>query len=379
MKPTLIKRFLLIFLSLAVCLLSSCIALGPTLEDLERYDELSKNQAEDSEVESSASSEAESSESGNESAILGDKTMTVHFIDVWQGDSIFIELPNGECMLIDAGERDYAGRVVSLIDCLGYTKIDYIVATHPHSDHIGGMQRVIESFEIGKIYMPEAVTDTATFINLLEAIDAKGCGITPVTAGLAVDFGGASGVFVAPTSIVENLNDCSAVFHLSYGEKSFLFTGDAESAEEATFKGDVRCDVLKVGHHGSYTSSSDAFLKKAGAQIAVISCGEGNDYGHPHDAALNRLKKNGIEKIYRTDVSGTISIKTDGKNLSVKEGTEPENYIWVLNIGNKKVHRADCNSALEMNPNNKAYSKRSIEELAELGFGFCGSCKPDKE
>ena len=372
MKPTLIKRFLLIFLSLAVCLLSSCIAWGPTLEDLERYDELSKNLATDSEAN-------ESSESGEESAILGDKTMTVHFIDVGQGDSIFIELPNGECMLIDAGERDFAGRVISLIDCLGYTKIDYIVATHPHSDHIGGMQRVIESFDIGKVYMPEAINDTSTFYNLLEAIDAKGLGVTAVTAGLTADFGGASGVFVSPTAIVDNLNSCSAVLRLSYGNKSFLFTGDIESDAEATVKLDVSCDVLKVAHHGSYTSSSDAFLKKTGAEYAVISCGTDNEYGHPHDAALNRLKKNGIEKIYRTDISGTITITTDGSNLTLQEGTEIEGYVWVLNLGNKKFHRADCNSAVEMNPVNKAYSKRSIEELLRQGYTPCGSCKPDKE
>lgn len=309
----------------------------------------------------------------------GGKSLTVHFIDVGQGDSVFIELPNGKCMLIDSGESNNAGKVISFIDCLGYKKIDHLLATHPHSDHIGGMKYIIESFDIGNVYMPEAVSSTNVFIRMLEALDAKGVSVTPVEAGLTVDFGlGVSGEFSAPTEIVEDLNNCSAVLKLTYGEKSFLFTGDAEIPEELTITADIDCDVLKVGHHGSYTSSGISFLEKVSAEIAVISCGKDNDYGHPHQEALDRITASGVTEIYRTDISGTVSISCDGKKLSVTEGFTPSGHKWVLNISSKKVHLSSCDSAIEMKAENKAYSKRTLEELQKQGYTLCGSCKPEE-
>ena len=220
------------------------------------------------------------------------KTLTVHFIDVGQGDSIFIELPDGKCMLIDSGEYEYAGRVISLIDCLGYKKLDYVIVTHPHTDHMGGMQRVIENFKIGEIYMPEAVGDTGAFINLLEAIDNMGLSINIAKSGVEIPLSsGAKARFVAPVAIVEDLNNCSAMLHLSYGERSFLFTGDAEILEEETVTDNIDCDVLKVGHHGSYTSSGNAFLKKASPEIAVISCGKGKRWKFDQTTDLRRKNK----------------------------------------------------------------------------------------
>ncbi len=309
--------------------------------------------------------------------LLPDGEIRVHFIDVGQGDSIFIELANGKCMLIDAGERDYAGAVISAIDCLGYSKIDYLVATHPHSDHIGGMQRVVENFEIGNIYMPEAVSDTQTFINLLETLDARKLSINVAKSGVSINIDASTvAEFVAPVTIVDDLNNCSAVLKLKYGNKTFLFTGDAEIPEEETIKADISCDVLKVGHHGSYTSSGKNFLTLAKPEIAVISCGKDNEYGHPHKDALDRLQNAGIDKIYRTDISGTITVSTDGKTLNVTEGFVPQGYKWVLNISSKKLHTANCESAIEMKEVNRAYSKRTLAELQKLGYTLCGSCKP---
>ena len=329
---------------------------------------------------SSAESIVETSvnESGGEESksVSVDGALTVHFLDVGQGDSIFIELPNGECMLIDASEREYANRIISFIDCLGYTKIDHLIATHPHADHIGGMETVISHFELGEVYMPEAVTDTKTFINLLTALDEKGAEITAVKAGLEFDFGGAKGKFVAPKFIVDDMNNCSAVLHLSFGNSAFLLTGDAEIDEEGTIEGDIKCDVLKAGHHGSRTSSGEYLLGKAKPEIVVISCGEGNSYGHPHKEALDRFADKGIKSIYRTDISGNISIKTNGTELEIKENVSVQSHKWVLNISSKKVHSPDCGGATDMKEANKAYSARSISELQKLGYALCSTCKP---
>ncbi len=302
--------------------------------------------------------------------------LKVHFLDVGQGDSIFVELPSGECMLIDASEREFANRIISFIDCLGYKKIDHLIATHPHADHIGGMQTVISHFEVGEVYMPEAVTDTKTFINLLEAFDEKGLSITVAKAGLEVDFGGAKGKFVAPSVIVDDMNNCSAVLHLSFGNRAFLFTGDAEIDEESTIEGDIKCDVLKAGHHGSSTSSGEYLLGKAKPQIAVISCGEGNSYGHPHKEALARLEAAGIKNVYRTDISGNISITTNGTDLVIKENVSVASHNWVLNISSKKVHSDSCNGAVDMKEANKAYSTMGLSELQALGYALCSTCKP---
>lgn len=360
-----LKRFLLISLAFLLLCLSSCAI---ELPDISEY------------VDSNPSNDVSSTDTASkqENVIpLPDGEIRVHFIDVGQGDSIFIELSNGKCMLIDAGERDYAGEVISLIDCLGYGKIDYLIATHPHSDHIGGMQRVVENFDIGEVYMPEAISDTSTFINLLETLDNRKLSINVAKSGVSINIDASTvAEFVAPVTIVEDLNNCSAVLKLKYGNKTFLFTGDAEIPEEETIKSDVSCDVLKVGHHGSYTSSGNNFLTLAKPEIAVISCGKDNEYGHPHQDALERLQRAGVDKIYRTDISGTITVSTDGKTLNTTEGLTPQGYKWVLNISSKKLHTANCDSAIEMKEVNRAYSKRSLVELQELGYTLCGSCKP---
>ncbi len=354
------KRFLLFVCLVALLMLSACAVVLP---------EAPLNN------DSKPSSDTESKQESLPPLTEGE--IRVHYIDVGQGDSIFVELPNGKSMLIDTGEREYAGEVISFVDCLGYKKIDHLVATHPHSDHIGAMQTVVGSFEVGRVYMPDAITDTSTFINLLQTIDDRKIPMTVAKSGVKMDFGeSVSAEFVAPVIIVEDLNNCSAVLKLKYGEKTFLFTGDAEILEEETITANIACDVLKVGHHGSYTSSGKTFLEKCAPSIAVISCGKDNSYGHPHKEALDRLKKAGINNIYRTDLSGTVTISSDGKTLNVSEGLVPQGYKWVLNISSKKLHTADCDSAVEMKEINRAYSKRAISDLQSLGYTLCGSCKP---
>ena len=358
------KLLSLISLLLSLVLLCSCAG-------MQSAQSASSNPNDASEI---SKTETESEAESTTAPLSGE--LRVHFLDVGQGDSIFIELPNGECMLIDASEREYANRIISFIDCLGYTKIDHLIATHPHADHIGGMQTVISHFELGEVYMPEAVTDTKTFISLLTALEQKGAEITVAKAGLEFDFGGARGKFVAPTVIVDDMNNCSAVLHLSFGNRSFLLTGDAETDEEATIEGDIKCDVLKAGHHGSRTSSGQYLLGKAKPEIVVISCGEGNSYGHPHKEALDRFNSAGIKNVYRTDISGTVSITTNGNTLSVKENASVSSHKWVLNISTKKIHSPECGGATDMKEANKAYSARSLDELQKLGYTLCSTCKP---
>lgn len=373
------KRLILFLLASTLLALGACGYKVPVLPDESSQSIASESESTSAESISAESASAESISAESSQPEAEAKELKVHYIDVWQGDSAFIELPDGKCMLIDSGEYEYAGRVISLIDCLGYKKLDYIIVTHPHTDHMGGMQRVIENFKIGEIYMPEAVGDTGAFINLLEAIDNMGLSINIAKSGVEIPLSsGAKARFVAPVAIVEDLNNCSAMLYLSYGERSFLFTGDAEILEEETVTDNIDCDVLKVGHHGSYTSSGNAFLKKASPEIAVISCGKGNDYGHPHSDALKRLEKAGVKKIYRTDLLGNITVATNGKTLETVYGIKPSGYKWVLNIASKKLHAAECDSAIEMKESNKAYSKRSLKELQELGYTLCGSCKPQE-
>ena len=373
------KRFLLIYLIFAMMLMTACVVKLPDFPSNDISDKVSDVSSESSSFDESSfvSIDTSSIDTSSDGEVPSNSEMRVHYIDVWQGDSIFIELPNRKCVLIDAGERDYAGRVISLIDGLGYTKIDYLIATHPHSDHIGGMQRVVQNFKIGKVYMPDAVTDTSTFINFLEALDDNGVSVTVAKAGVKMNVcEGVFAEFVAPVTIVDDLNNVSAVLKLQYNQKTFLFTGDAEILEEETITADIDCDVLKVGHHGSYTSSGNTFLKKCTPDIAIISCGKGNDYGHPHDAAINRLNKAGVDKIYRTDVSGTVTVSTDGSDISVSERFAMTGYKWVLNLSGMKIHTTDCKSAVDMKEANRAYSIRSLNELQKMGYVLCGTCKP---
>ena len=248
------------------------------------------------------------------------KNLVVHYIDVGQADSIFIELPNNETLLIDAGNEENGPQIVNYIKALGYNKINYLVATHPHADHIGGMAYVVNNLTIGAIYMPKVTTTTQTYADLLTAIASKGLTVTTAKAGVSlININDFKVVMLAPNKDqYDDLNNYSAVIKITYKNNSFLFMGDAEELSENEITGDVSADVLKVGHHGSSSSTSQTFLNKVNPKYAVISVGADNDYGHPAQTTLDKLTAIGAT-IFRTDKDGTVIFTSDGTNITVNK------------------------------------------------------------
>jgi len=248
----------------------------------------------------------------------------VHFISVGQGDCELI-VSGGVAVLIDCGEKECAEYVVSYLKQLNIEKLDCVIATHPHADHIGAMEAVIDEFKPDRLLMPKVRDDitpiTATFVRMLDAAERNNTRISYVRAGMtSIELGGAYLEFIAPVfNTYDNLNDYSAVVRLVHGGVKFLFTGDIENPAEKdilTSGADISADVLKVAHHGSKTSSSDKFLKAVGGSYAVIEVGAGNSYGHPTEETLSRLKKWGYQ-VYRTDISGNIVFESDSENIII--------------------------------------------------------------
>ncbi|MBQ4180699.1 MAG: MBL fold metallo-hydrolase [Ruminococcus sp.] len=247
--------------------------------------------------------------------------LIVHFLDVGQGDSIFIELPNGKTMLVDAGENYHGQGIIDYVQTIGYHKLDYVVATHPHEDHIGSMPYIVRNFEIGSIYMPDVTANTATFESLLKAIKAKGLRVKNGRTGVhIIKDGELTADIIAPDKPDEsNLNNSSIVLLLTFGNVSYLLTGDAETKELNAIRADMHATVLKAGHHGSKTSTTQTLLKKISPSVTVISCGKNNDYGHPHAEVLKMLKSVN-STVYRTDRDQTVIVATDGSSLTVSTG-----------------------------------------------------------
>lgn len=253
-----------------------------------------------------------------------DKTLTVHYIDVGQGDCICITC-GGETMLIDCGEASEAETVRHYLNHSKIEAFDFVIATHPHSDHMGGMAEIVESYDIGEFIMPsfadEDVPSTRYFEKFLDAAEEKELKVAPAVTGRKGKLGDAEWEIIAPVSDeYSNTNNYSVGVVLYHGDNSFIFTGDAEASAEEEMVNEGRfghIDVYKAGHHGSKTSSSELFLDTISPDIAVISCGEGNSYGHPNKETLDRIGQY-TDKIYRTDLCGSVVIISDGKELEVR-------------------------------------------------------------
>lgn len=258
----------------------------------------------------------------NTTSVLAGHKLTVSYIDVGQADSILIQTPGGKNVLIDAGNNGDATTIVTYLKNQKIIRLDYVIGTHSHEDHIGSLDTIIRTFDIGQIVMPKESSNTQTFRDLITAMSDKGLKPLEAKAGVKLDLG--SEIYaelLAPnSSSYEDTNDYSAVLRLVYGKNSFLFTGDAETQSESEMLhlgSQLKVDVLKVGHHGSRTSSTQAFLKLVAPKYAIISVGKGNSYGHPTVDALARLSSVGAT-IYRTDESGTIVCESDGETITFK-------------------------------------------------------------
>lgn len=240
----------------------------------------------------------------------------IHYIDVGQGDSELIQVEDKN-ILIDAGTSDR--KALDYLKSLGVKKLDYVIATHPHEDHIGSMDDVIKAFDIGKFYSPKVTTTTKTFEKMINALKEKNFKLTVPKVSDELTIGNATLTFLAPNSTqYENLNNYSIVCKLKYGNTSFIFMGDAEEISEGEIlqkQLDIKADVIKVGHHGSRSSSTKAFLEKVNPKYAVISCEKGNDYGHPHKVTIDKLNAKNIN-VFRTDLEGTIIATSDGNEIT---------------------------------------------------------------
>ena len=262
--------------------------------------------------------------------------LSVYFLDVGQGDATLF-VADGKTILIDAGEIEGGDRVVRDIKTLGITRIDLLVATHPHSDHIGGMQKVIAAFPVGQVCDAGLPYPSPLYENFLEAIDRKNIPYMVAEQGQTIEVDPALRVFVLSPPAQRSADDPNAnsvVLRISYGMIDFLMTGDlGGEGEEALLRTGFPLDaeILKVAHHGSSSSTSPAFLARVRPETAIISLGVDNPYGHPHTETLNLLQKTGIA-VYRTDRDGTVVVRTDGMSYSVKTETT-ERGIWTVPTG----------------------------------------------
>jgi beta-lactamase superfamily II metal-dependent hydrolase len=252
------------------------------------------------------------------------QNLTMVFIDIGQGDSILVILPNTKTLLIDGGERQSSDKVLSTLQERGLSYIDVVVATHPHADHIGGLIDVINNVDVGQVLDSGQVHTTQTFEDLLDAINAKQIPLRSVSEGdsITLDPTVKIDVLNPPASIPDGanneaeFNDNSVVLKVTYGNFSVLLTGDMEERNEArlVFKNATILDaeILKAGHHGSRTSSSSDFLNAVSPEVVIISLGAGNSYGHPHQEALDRVSASGAQYLLRTDIDGTVTLTSDG-------------------------------------------------------------------
>lgn len=338
--------------------------------------------------------------------------MEVHFLDVGQGDSTLI-VCDGHAMLIDAADDTQGTRIQEYLRKQKVDRLDYLVLTHPDFDHIGGAPAVITKFKIDQVFMSNFEKDNKTYRKLIQALDDKR--LEPVTPAVGSQYmlGSATITILGPNREYDDPNDASVALLIQNGNDRFLFTGDAEEDAELDILDtgmDVSADVYQAGHHGSRTSTSESFFGAVRPTYAVISCAEGNTYGHPHAATLNTFRMNGVQ-VFRTDEQGTIVAVSDGQTITfnvpasetwqageptgsqaqskgtggkgsssggkgAQQGTDQAaggTVTYILNTSSKKFHLPTCD---QLPTNNRKDTNESRESLIEQGYSPCGGCKP---
>ncbi|MBI6019595.1 MBL fold metallo-hydrolase [Clostridium perfringens] len=254
------------------------------------------------------------------SKVPKDSKLMISYMDVGQGDAAYIKV-NGNDILIDAGPRSNSKELLEQLKAKNIDDFELVIATHPHEDHIGGMVDVFKEYEVKAFYSPKITHTTKTYENLVKAVKDEGLKTKELKGGMVIDLGEGAKfeVFTPQKSEYEELNDYSPIMKLSFGDTSYLFTGDAEKlAEEealAKYKTSLDSDVIKFGHHGSSSSSSNAFIEAVSPKYGIISCAKDNKYGHPHRETLDIIKKYNI-KTFRTDTDGEIILTSDGKSIN---------------------------------------------------------------
>ena len=331
-----------------------------------------------------------------------DSGIEVHFIDAGQGDATLIKTGN-HAMLIDAGCEDGGTKLQMYLTKQGVEELDYLILTHPDSDHIGGADVIISKFDCGMVLMPDLKKNTSSYRDVQSALKYKSYDSIAPEVGDTYELGEAKFTILAPCKSYEDANNNSIALILKYGNSSFLFTGDAEEEAERDILNNgisIKADVYKAGHHGSKSSSSEEFVDVVSPKYAVISCGEDNDYGHPHAQTLNTFRSRGIE-VFRTDEQGSIIASSDGSKITwnaapsdtwqagepTKGNSESETVAkttketssgqyYILNTNTYKFHRPDCKSVRKMAEKNKETSTASRDDIISQGYSPCKNCNP---
>jgi len=333
-------------------------------------------------------------------SITSNSTFEIHFIDVGQADAALI-LCDEKAMLIDGGNVADSSKLYTYLKNHDISYLDYVIGTHVHEDHIGGIAGALNYATAGVVYCPVTSYSSDAFDHFSKAVQNCGISITVTTVGTVFSLGSASCKILA-VNTTSDTNNSSIVLRITYGDTSFLFTGDAERETEQYIldnNSNLKSSVLKVGHHGSDSSTGYVWLRETMPEYAIISVGSDNSYGHPTEAVLSRLRDADV-KTYRTDLQGDIICTSDGKTVSVtvsrnknadvfggiganstQSPTEPEDNnapstYYILNTNSKKFHYPTCHSAAKISDKNRKDFHGTREELIQSGYSPCGNCDP---